>query len=295
MQRHPGLVILRERHVDHRPRVFAKRAVLAIPNDPYDFTPRTPRALKAHPLSERLLAAEVAACYRFADDCSQRRAFIVFRGEVAAVRHRNPHRLKVLQPDDVRVHNVRVLGIGAAALAAAYVVGTFLALNEKAEVAAGTAQRDDARKAGRFDAGKRFDPLDDLPVEFAPLRFCVLQQIDVDPGVENFVGIETGIDALRIAQAAQEQAGADQQHQRQRHLRHHENIAKTEALTSLCCCRSFILQRGHQIGPRGLHRRREPEDNSSRKRQREGKCEHAAIQPIVQSKRKDSRRRGRRL
>ena len=59
----------------------------------------------------------------------------------------------------------------------------------------------------------------------ALLRRRVLRLRNVDRGGQHVAGIESRIDGAQAAQAPHQQAGADQQHQRERHLRHDEQIA----------------------------------------------------------------------
>ena len=63
-------------------------------------------------------------------------------------------------------------------------------------------------------------------------RFRRFAGIPLRPGVEGeeqeVRRVEAGIRALRVLQAAQEEAGADEGDQRKRHLRHHKDVAKAE-------------------------------------------------------------------
>src|SRR6185503_9793703 len=197
MERHARLVILRERNINRRTRVLAKSAVLTIANDADYFGPRTIGASKAHPFAERTLVCEVATRKRRIDDHCRRGLVAIMSAEVAALKHRNSHRREVVQSDYVLVHNKCVIR-KPGALAAVDGIGSFLTLNDEAGGAPSAAHRNDARKAGGFDARKRFDSLDDLGVELLPLGLCITQQIDVELRIEDFVRGKPGIDRLRI-------------------------------------------------------------------------------------------------
>ena len=70
------------------------------------------------------------------------------------------------------------------------------------------------------------------------------------------------MDALQRPQASQHQAGADQQHHRERHLDDHERVA--EALTPAAARRALraVLERLGQIDPQRAQRRREAESDA---------------------------------
>src|SRR5215468_10970616 len=89
-----------------------------------------------------------------------------------------------------------------------------LPFNHKAASATVAADGHDARQARRLHAGNAFDALDYLPVKQAALRFCITQQVDPERYGKNFIGVESGMRELNLAQASQKQSRSDQQHQR---------------------------------------------------------------------------------
>ncbi len=57
---------------------------------------------------------------------------------------------------------------------------------------------------------------------------------------------EAGIDRLQALEAAQEEAGADQQQRRDRDLRHHQRVAQPRA-AALAAAGRVVLERRRQI------------------------------------------------
>ena len=140
VKRHSGLVILRQRHVSGWVRGFADRAVLAVAHDSDDLTPRTLRAAETEPFPDYVLTFKVAAHERLVDDRGQRRACAVLCYEVAASKQCDAHRLKILQPDDVRVHRVGVV-LSSRAVGGSASVGRLLTFDEETAGAPASAQR----------------------------------------------------------------------------------------------------------------------------------------------------------
>src|SRR5205085_9927117 len=80
------------------------------------------------------------------------------------------------------------------------------------------------------------------------------------------------------AKVADEQAGADEENERERHLGDDERTTHSRARAACCC---FSLQRRNERGPRRLESGHEPEEHSSQKRNGEGEEEHGAVEPKV--------------
>ena len=76
------------------------------------------------------------------------------------------------------------------------------------------------------------------------------------------VGAQTDIDILDVVKAAGKQPGADQQHQRQSHLRNHQSLAESKLAESANHARGLILQGGRQLRPRALNGRDQPEQDA---------------------------------
>src|SRR5205085_5571648 len=95
--------------------------------------------------------------------------------------------------------------------------------------------------------------------------------------------LETGINALRLLQAAQEQTRANQQDERQRDLRDDQQIAQAEAPRDGTARprqqRRLILEGSDHVRLRGLQRGREAEDEAGQYRQQQREAKHNFIQP----------------
>ena len=103
-------------------------------------------------------------------------------------------------------------------------------------------ERQPADDAGTRDARQGAHPLEQLIVEHLDLRrdqvhvlrrlVEVLRAAEQDVGRQQPRGIEAGQIALLAQEAAHHQAGADEQHHRQRHLRDQEHAAAAGALAA---------------------------------------------------------------
>ena len=94
VERHAGLVVLRQRQVDHRARASSVSvAVLAVAHDAHDLAPRPFRPVEADALAERVRAGEVHAP-RLVHDDHGRPALASRLVEVAAVQQRDAERLE---------------------------------------------------------------------------------------------------------------------------------------------------------------------------------------------------------
>ncbi len=76
---------------------------------------------------------------------------------------------------------------------------------------------------------------------------------DADTGHEDAAVIVTGGLAAQLRKTRDEQARADQQHQRDRHLRHHDRAARAVAAERAGNGASAISQHRDNVGPRSLH------------------------------------------
>ena len=72
--------------------------------------------------------------------------------------------------------------------------------------------------------------------------------------------VEAGIDVAQLAEACEQQCGADEEHQRERNLGHHEHAER--ALTCTGRAAPFLLQGDIDVGARRVQRRHQPEDHA---------------------------------
>ena len=76
------------------------------------------------------------------------------------------------------------------------------------------------------------------------------------------LGVEPWIDALRVLEAPQEEAGTNQRDQRQGNLRCDEQVAQAEQPVRSRRRARLLLQFDDQVGARRLNRRREAEEDA---------------------------------
>src|SRR5262249_48778791 len=192
VQRHPCFVILRERLINDRPKIFAELAVLAIARDTDDFAPWVSRFTEAQPFAQRVLTCEVLPRERIVDDYNARRPLIVLGGEIAPPRKRDAHCLKILRADDVQSDTRQTLAAADAVIDLLFA----LPLEDKAASASVTADRHNTSQARRLHARNAFDALDHSPVKLAGLWFCITQQVDSERPDKNLLGAESWIRVL---------------------------------------------------------------------------------------------------
>src|SRR5215470_19300129 len=186
--------------VGDRPEIFAEGVIFTVARNADDFAPRGVRSAEAQTPAERLLTEEVLPRESFIDDHHARRAIVVPRGEIAASRERDAHRLKIFRSDDVQPDGLRIVVSAAAAVVDFLLI---LPVDDKAVAASIAADRRNAGQTRRFDAGKAFDALDHSPVKLAALLFRVAQQIDSELRRQYLIGVESRRRALNLPQAAQ--------------------------------------------------------------------------------------------
>jgi hypothetical protein len=120
------------------------------------------------------------------------------------------------------------------------------------------------------------------------LRAALLRQLapaDVERGEQQVVGVEAGIEVDGVAQGAQEEARADEQHERERDLRDDERVAQAEAAQPGRRAAGVVLERRDEIGARGVERGGEAEDEARRERDGEREEQHARVDREIEQRR----------
>jgi hypothetical protein len=89
-------------------------------------------------------------------------------------------------------------------------------------------------------------------------------------------GPEARVDALQAEEAVREQAGASEEHERQRNLRDDERRASAGSPAPAI---ARFLDDGSRIRPRRLQRRKNAEEQPGRKRREQRHHHHGNIEP----------------
>src|SRR6185503_20660648 len=123
-------------------------------------------------------------------------------------------------------------------------------------------ERHRARDRRALDTGDRRGALEDalLKLAAALLRVALRAEIEGEDG--EVIGVEARADLLRVLQAAQEQAGADERDERERHLRGDEHVAQAEQPVRSGWRARLVLELDDQVWARRLDGRRQAEDHA---------------------------------
>ena len=126
-----------------------------------------------------------------------------------------------------------------------------------------------AASAGGLDAGRRAQPIEQLPVEEHRALVVVAaerrRQLERDQVVER----DAGVRRLQVLQAAHEEAGAEQQQKAERDLRGDEPLAQEQRAAGAGDRAHRVLQRRPRIRAAGAKRRQQAEDDAGHERQAE--------------------------
>ena len=131
-----------------------------------------------------------------------------------------------------------------------------------------------ARKGGRTHARNGFEALEDPLVEIGQPIALVTDQVRADAEKQESLGVEPGLNVLQVAQRPDKKSGADEQHQRHRHLRNDQcfteqrpgNAARTSGA---------LFERRRQIDPRRAQCRGETKKDPGQQGEPGGEAEDA--------------------
>ena len=87
-----------------------------------------------------------------------------------------------------------------------------------------------ARGADGGDAWERGNALQDSFVELRALRIIAVTRREREPRRQQVFGSVARINTQQFCEAADEKTRADQQHDRQRDLAHHQGVAQTSSV-----------------------------------------------------------------
>ena len=129
----------------------------------------------------------------------------------------------------------------------------------------------------RLNAWHRGHTLEHALLELTAALLRVTLRAEIEGQHREVFRVESRTDSLRVLKAAQEQAGAHERDERERDLRRHQQVAQAEQSIRSRGSPGLFLQLADQVGPRGLNRRREPEDHAGRHGHREREQQHPHI------------------
>ena len=163
-------------------------------------------------------------------------------------KERNAHRQEIIGADQVHLHRGALVRWGLRPT-----------LDDEGRLPVISAQGQTRGDTDRLDARQYAKPLDQTLVE-TDLRIFgfifLFRQIEAETQ-DAFVG-EPRLDLLQTVKAPQQQPGASQHHQGQRHLRDHQSLAQPGPPAGRTARR--VLESVMQFGPTGLPRRGQSEE-----------------------------------
>src|SRR5262249_44705766 len=214
--------------------------------------------------AERVLFLEKAARQTLIDDPDQRRVLVVLRREVASREQWDLHDAEVISLDAARLH-IRL-----------FALGQLLPFDQKVvrqPVAAHRQLADQRRPRARQ---RTYLLKQRAAISRLLRRLLVARLWQLDPHRQQVVDVETGLDVAQSPEAFDQQPRANQQHQRQRHLNHHQGAAQTMFCRASLTAPPF-LQRIADVDARGLPGRRQAEDDAGQYRDRESEEQRAPV------------------
>src|SRR6185437_7745386 len=187
--------------------------------------------------------------------------------KVAAAHEGNAHGLQVSGSHVVH-DDQHAIAVGA----------TFLAFGENAAAEASAEQGNVGSQGGSLDAGHVLHRLQNAALELLYSGRVVIEGAQVKGKHGQVVSVEAGIGFLGIAQAEEEQAGADQGHQAKRDLGDDEGVAQGKAAASENFAAGALLQFQHQVGAGSLKGGGQAENQARAQSDAQGKQQHSAVE-----------------
>ena len=219
-----------------------------------------------NPLTDRILVGPVLPRHALADDHASCGGPALFGTKQPAAHETDSHRAEEVVRDHANVGH-------------RFLADRRFRAPDDFEVCRGaqTVQRQEARSARGLHTGDGVDLLEELVVEAANLLGRFVPRLgNRDPHRDRVRRIESGVHAEKSAEAADQQAGADQEHERECHLDHDERVSGTSATSTRASAPAF-LERVRQRGPRRRESREEPEREAADERRDEREQQHTRI------------------
>src|SRR6267143_269968 len=261
----PG--ILRKRVVAFQGDGFSEAIVHDVANHSDDF--RLLIIQEVEVLPQRILAGPQSFGELLIDDHDRSGIGVVACGKFAAAKQWNAHGLEISGIDGVDAGE---------RLLAALVRSTPLDI---AEARGGVVafQRKIIRDSDPFDAGKRGNAGKKL---FEKLRRAALGRVvragKIHPHRNHVIGAEAGIDFEHAHEAAAQQTGANEKHQRESDFRDDEKAAKAIVSKTLGAAAPGFVQEMAEAVTRGGNGGREPEEQTGQERNAKSEEQNAQVQ-----------------
>ena len=132
------------------------------------------------------------------------------------------------------------------------------------------------RQGHRRDAGHGAQPVEHLPVERQRALLVVAIQLRVDAEEQQVLRVEADVHVAEVGERPQEQAGADQQDERDRDLHGEEDLARPAARADDAAAR-FLERRVH-VHAGAAQRRQDAEDQPGQAADGEHEREHTPVE-----------------
>ena len=213
-------------------------------------------------LPDRVLPRPVCGCRGLIDNHHARRGLGIRRPEITPAQQRNPHRLKISGG-----HH------GGQSRAACSLLAW-----QQHRPGGCDAKRSVARQRRGNHSRDRSRLLYRSLVIFPPAYFVIRLVGHVVHHDAQVRGVEARVDLPGTTQAAREESGADQRHQREGHLRHHQHGAGMPGAVESRRRAGSFLEIGGQIGPGRSQGRHQAEQHSGGNRDARGEHQHLRIQ-----------------
>src|SRR5262249_20964958 len=277
-KRHARRIILFERRVCHRLRLFTDEDVFRISNDP-DNHALLRVAEKPESLTQCLLVRPKTSSHCLVYDDHFLLSFAICIGETSTTHQRHANRFEVTSPDHVRVNEYARIRLDV-----------LLTFREDAALE-WWIQRQCGCDTSRCHARQRADPIYHLTMIFLASAFIVVVQRYVVWNCYEVFALKPKIESLRIREAPNEQTCRCQRDDRQHHLREYQKISPL--VTSCASATKAFLQVCREIGAGCAYCRRDAEKYSAHNGKGERKHEYCCIDRHIQVGRVDCSRQKR--
>ena len=198
--------------------------------------------------------------------------------KAAPAQERNPHHFEIAQADGIRERMNRFVGAGR------------VTFDRESVAPSGSREEAEERHACCAHPRDSLGPLEQPLVEIDNLRAIVGRRLRVNREAEDALRVESSVDSVQLSQAADKEARAHEEDQRDRNLGDHEYFGQAETRAD-AASGGRLLESGSEIQPRCAQRWNQPKQDAGQERKSRGKEEDARIRAEVQRNRSRRPRR----